>query len=223
MGNRKAAEEEVYKYIEKILPGSENVALYQAAFKKMSDAQFEAFIVGLEDDSHILSIISPNLAGPKLDLKRNMAVAKELGHDFFQRLWLTDSDTGTVYLTPLKYLVMDLPLRRQVQLLVKKSSIPEDNKHIDELTGQPTGASKGSKVSFPELQVLYAQGLEQTIVELMKYRAGDAEGFNAMNRSIMETGGASLEALAKTPTRVKSVVTLATLLKGMHLSNTLAD
>lgn len=221
MANRKAAEAFCYEYIEKLLPGSGNVELYKQSFAKMSDTAFAAYMAKLASGEEVLGLVAPNLDKVKLDIKRNLAIAKELGHEFFQRLWLTDPDTGQVYLTPLPYLVMDLPLRRQVQLLVKKISIPVDNKHVDELTGQPTGASKGSKISFPEMQVLYAQGLNQSIIELMKYRAGDVQGFNAMNRSIIETGHASLESLGRTPTRVKSVQTLSTLLKGMHLQNTL--
>ncbi|WP_201285368.1 hypothetical protein, partial [Klebsiella pneumoniae] len=90
------------------------------------------------------------------------------------------------------YLVIDVPLRRQVQLLQSKATIPENNKHIDDLSGQSTGPSKGSKISFPELQVLFAQGLDSTITELIQFRGGDAKAFNAMNRAIIENGGVSI-------------------------------
>lgn len=221
MSNRAAATAFIIKYIDKLLPGSPNTKIYKERLAAMSDKDFGAYMERLGDGSEVLSIIAPNLGTDKLNLMRNLEVAKELGHEFFEHLELTDPTTGIVYTTPVKYLVIDLPLRRQVQLLEKKYTIPENNKHIDELSGQPTGPSKGSKISFPELQVLFAQGLDSTITELIKFRGGDIKAFNAMNQAIYENGGASIEQLAKLNTSVKSVTTLSTLLKGMHLDNTL--
>jgi len=221
MGNRKAATAMILKYIEEILPGSPNTAFYAKRLPEMTDKEFDQFMKNLEDGTEILTIKTPNLSKQKLNLDRNLAIAKELGHEFFQYLILTDPTTGEVYRTPVKYLVIDVPLRRQVQLLQSKATIPENNKHIDELSGQSTGPSKGSKISFPELQVLFAQGLDSTITELIKFRGGDAKAFNAMNRAIIENGGVSIDYLSQFNTKVKSVTTLSTLLKTIHLDNTL--
>lgn len=221
MANREKATKEILKYIEKILPGSPNTKMWEEQLNALSDKAFDSYMKQLESGEETLYLVVPNLSDYKIDVQRNIKVARELGHDFFEKLWLTDPTTGQEYLSPVKYLVVDLPLRRQVQLLVKKSSIPDDNDHIDELTGQPTGDSKGSKISFPELQVLFAQGHENVILELIKFRGGDEKAFNAMNRSIIETGGVTLESLEKVPTKVKAVTTLSTLLKAMHLDNTL--
>lgn len=221
MGNRKAATAMILKYIEQILPGSPNTAFYAKRLPEMTDKEFDQFMKNLEDGTEILTIKTPNLSKQKLSLDRNLKIAKELGHEFFQYLILTDPTTGEVYKTPVKYLVIDVPLRRQVQLLQSKATIPENNKHVDELSGQSTGPSKGSKISFPELQVLFAQGLDSTITELIKFRGGDAKAFNAMNRAIIENGGVSIDYLSQFNTKVKSVTTLSTLLKTIHLDNTL--
>lgn len=221
MGNREAATKVLLKYIDALCPGSENTKIYEDQLAAMSDAQFEAYVAGIESGQYTLSFIMPNLSDKKLSVRRNLALAKELKHNFFRRLWLTDPVSGKTYLTPVKYLIIKLPLRRQAQLLVKKMSTPDDNKHIDELTGQPTGVSKGSKMSFPELQVLYAQGMDRTIEELIKFRGGDQQGFNAMNRSIIEKGGVSLDAIMPQAGKVKSTTTLSTFLKAMHLDNNL--
>jgi hypothetical protein len=117
--------------------------------------------------------------------------------------------------------VVDLVLRRQAQLLVKKISIPEDNKSVDDFTGQPTGKSKGSKISYPETQILAALNLDNNLTELLKFRGGDVKGFDAMNNSISKTGGVSLASIEKLGTRVKSTETLHTLLTCMHIGNTL--
>jgi hypothetical protein len=221
MANRKAATDMILRYIDKILPGSPNTEFYRTSLAAMSDKAFGDFINRLDSGEETLTINVPNLGKYKLDLQRNLAIAKELGHEFFEHLLLTDPTTGQLYQTPVKYLVIDLPLRRQVQLLESKSTIPENNKHIDELSGQSTGPSKGSKISFPELQVLFAQGLDSTITELIKFRGGDSKAFNAMNRSIIDTGSVNLEYLSQFGTKVKSVTTLSVLLKTIHLDNTL--
>lgn len=221
MGNRKAATKVLLEYIEKILPGGENVEIYKSQLDKMSDAQFDAYMAKLESGEETLFIVAPNLSKARLSVERNLDIAKELGHNFFERLWLTDPHTDTTYLTPIPYLVVDLPLRRQAQLLNKKISIPDNNDHIDELTGQATGPSKGSKLSFPELQTLYAQGLDRTIEEMIKFRGGDSEAFRQMNVDMVDKGSVSLDALLSKGTRVKSTETLNILLKSMHLDNNL--
>ncbi len=221
MANRKAATRELLKYIDKILPGGENVKVYEEQLGKLTDAEFDAYMEKLESGEETLFLVAPNLAKNRLSVERNLEIAKELNHNFFERLWLTDPHTGTTYLTPIPYLVVDLPLRRQAQLLNKKISIPDNNDHIDEMTGQPTGPSKGSKLSFPELQTLYAQGLDRTIEELIKFRGGDTEAFRQMNAEMINKGSVSLDALADKGTRVKSTETLSVLLKSMHLDNNL--
>ena len=220
-GNRKDAQDFIIAHIEKIIPGTKNVALYQDFFASMSDKEFDIFIKSLEDGSSRLPIIVPNLSNEKLDINRNLALAKELGHDFFERLWIDDLNDVPPYLTPIKYFVVDLPIRRQAQLLQKKISIPEDNKSVDELSGQPTGKSKGSKISYPETQILAALDLNESLTELLKARGGDATMFNDMNTSISRSGSVSIKAIDKGNTNVKSTEVLSTLLTSMHLKNTL--
>jgi len=221
--NRKAAEAFILKYIEKILPGSNNVKMYEEMFAGMSDAKFDTFMADIEDGKTRLVIIAPNLQAQKLSTKRNLGIAEELGHNFFQRLWLKSPHLDAPYLTPIKYLVMQLPLRRQAQLLTKKISIPEDNKSVDDFSGQPTGKSQGSKLSYPELQILAALGLDANITEMIKFRGGDTKAFDAQNRQISESGGTSQKAIEHLGTVVKSTQTLSIYLKCMHLDNTLTS
>lgn len=221
MGNRKAATAELLRLIDMLLPGSDNAKLWEERLEKLSDTQFDAYMAKLASGEEILSLISPNLSKHKLSIQRNLAIADKLGHKFFQRLWLTDAASGTTYLTPIPYLVVDLPLRRQQQLLQKKIKIPLDTRHIDELTGQPRDESKGSSVTFPEVQVLNAQGLDRSLEEFLKFRGGDEKARQAMERSIVQTGHANQDAIKRTPSRPKSTETLSALLKGMHLDNNL--
>lgn len=220
MGNREAATKEIIKWVEEILPGGGNKEIYEKALSKLTNAQFDDYMKKLESGEETLSMVVPNLSKKKLDVERNLKVAKKLGHNFFERLWLTDPHTETVYLTPIRYLVVDLPLRRQAQLLNKKITIPDSSDTADVLTGQATGPSKGASISFPELQTLHAQGLDKTIEELIKFRGGDEEAYRAMNKSLVDTGSVSLDSI-QTNSRVKSTETLSTFLKAAHIQNNL--
>src|SRR5690606_25458353 len=149
----------------------QNVELIRQQLEAMSDEQFEQYMTMLQRQDgerrprEILPYYAPNLAKSKLNIKRNLDIAEELGHKFFERLWITDPQTNVTYLTSHAHLVVDLPIRRQAQIHEKKVSIPMDSKSVDELTGQVTGSSKGSKLSFPELQAQLSQDLTSTIIE----------------------------------------------------------
>lgn len=221
MSNRKAATAECLKWINELVPDGQAVKDMETVLNSLSDDEFDAYMLALEEETEILSIAIPNLGKDKLELERLLDVGEKLGHSFFEQLWLTDAKSGVTYLTPEKYLVVDLPLRRQQQLLSEKISIPENNRHVDEMTGQVTGDSKGASLSLPELQLLRAQGLDRPVLEMIKVRGGDDRAFRAINRQIIETGGASIDSVLGAGTRVKSTETLSTLLKGMHIQNNL--
>jgi hypothetical protein len=105
--------------------------------------------------------------------------------------------------------------------LNKKISIPENNKTIDSLTGQPAGDSKGAKISYDELQICAGMGLDASMVEMMKYRGGDLGGFRALSAMIARTGSANLNTLSAYASGVESTKTVKTILTGMHLKSTL--
>lgn len=220
-GNRKAAEELILDVIRDIDDNGPNRGIWESRLQAMSDEEFDGFITRLEAEEQYLHIFVPNQAVHNVDVTRNIGIARDLGHEFFERLYLTDPKTGQVLLTPKKYMVLHLPVRRQEQTLEKKISIPDNNRVIDDLTGQPTGASKGSSLSFPELQVLYSKDMTRSIEEIFKVRGGDERAFREHNRLIAQTGNGPLDTLQETPTKVKSTESFSTILTGMHLGNTL--
>lgn len=222
MGNRKEAEAYILKYIDAILPDGKNKAIYQEKFKQLDDAAFAKWMEQLANGEDVLNLVAPNGNPVKLDVKRNLDIAKEIGHEFFQRYWTRLPDGSGWYLSNEKYLVIEIPVRRQAQLLVKKISFAEHNRSVDDLTGQASGkSSKSSKVSYPEIQMLAAMGLEKTLSELIKYRGGDEKGMAAMDASISRTGGVSLKAIEPYAGTVRASQTLSAYLTGMHLSNNL--
>lgn len=219
--NRKAAESTILKWVHQILPDDTNQIAYKNLFAMMDDDAFDDWMQKLKRGEIRLCMISPNQSKSRITIENNLRVADEIGHNFFEKIWMDGKQGAASYLSNVPYLVVTLPLRRQAQLLVKKISIPEDNQSVDNLTGQATGKSKGSKISYPELQILRSHNLDNCITELIKYRGGDQQGFQAMNDAIAKTGEVRLESIAALGTQVQSTVTLSTMLTSMHLSNTL--
>lgn len=218
---RQEATDYAIKLLSKFAGKNSAVTELEAMFAELTDEQFDSYMEKMMAGDEVLPYIVPNLGDVRLSVDKNLKIAEELKHPFFERLWLTDPATGETYLTPEKYLVIDLPLKRLQQHLHKKIAIPDDNSHVDELTGQPTGASKGSAISFPELQILYSQNLESTIRELFKFRGGDEEAYKSLNREILAGGLPSMDAVDTGDTRAKSTDVLQILLKAAHLDNNL--
>jgi hypothetical protein len=220
MANRKKAEAFILEYMEKILPGSGNVKLYKDFFATMSDVEFDVYMKDLESGDKYLTMTIPSFSEHKVSIERNLQVADELGHNFFPKIWIGRNGDIPEHKSNVRFMVVDLPLRRASQLLIKKISVPDDNKTVDTLTGQPTGASKGAKISYSELQICAGIGLEKTMLELMKYRGGDLKGNVALNGMIAKYGKANLTALAPYASGVESTATLKTVLTAMHLKTT---
>jgi len=218
--NRQAAESFIIRNIGKLTPGSDNAAIYKKRLSAMSDDEFDTFMDDLSTGKMFLPIIEPNF-DKHITVENNLQLAEELGHEFFEKLWVEGDGDNPTYLSPIEYLVIDLPIRRASQTIVKKISVPDDNKVIDNLTAQPTGASKGAKISYPELQVAAAMGMENSMVELTKYRGGDIMGRRAYETLLSKTGIANQKVLEGYSSGVESTKTLKTFLTSMMLKNTL--
>lgn len=220
-GNRKAAEQWLLTYIKKLTESDANVQIYKDFFASMNDKQFDQWIDDLDTGKKFLTVEMPNFGKEDLVVSRNLAIAKEIGYEFFQKLWIEGKGDIPTYLTPVEFMLLDLPYRRASQLLTKKISVPKNNRVIDSLTGQPTGESKGAKVSFPELQVLTSMGLEKSTIELIKYRGGDNRGRAALTGMISKFGKARLNSLSPYASGVESTALLKTFLTSAHLKNSL--
>lgn len=169
-----------------------------------------------------LTMTIPNGAEYGISVKRNLEIGEEIGHKFFERVWFTDQSTDIEMLTNKPALLLDLLMRRQKQMRVKKGTVASDNRHVDELTGQPTSKeSKGSSISFPQALILQSRGLGSSAFEFFKGRAGDAKAFNYMNRAIYETGEVSLRELEQLDSRSKSTEVLGIFFLAQHYDNNL--
>lgn len=220
MGNRKAATEYILDNVNNLLPDGVNKDLYAEYLNGLTEKQFAAFMQELLEGKKILKLIVPNGNKVKLDIDRNLKLAKKLGHEFFEHLWLTDKATGEVYKTPKKYLILKLANRRQFQTLVNKMSVASSQSVVDQFTNQPAGSSsKTSSLSGPELNMMKAQGYEQCIVEFMKERGGDRKAFNAMNRVLFRDGAVSQDLLDSLNSRPKASTVFNVFLTTAHIDN----
>lgn len=232
MATRKEVTDFIVNSIAEIIPGDTyNSDLTRKRLDAMSDKEFDEYIRSLakpvseeeRKDQEILPFYSPNFKDPRITLDSLIEVGDKIGHSFFEQIWLTDAQTGTTYLTPQKYLIIDMPIRRQAQTLTKKSSIPENTRHVDELTGQVTGKSKGSKISFPELQSQLAQGMNYTLIEEIKARGGDKVSQVEYDRQLIEYGETSIEDVTSHGGVTKVTSNVAILLRGAMLGNNMDE
>ncbi len=221
MTNRKKAEDMILQIMKEIEPTGYNVEQYKKIFAKMSDKDFDNYMKGLRDGSMQLVAFKPMYEAKGFSVENNIAVGKKYGLSFFEKLIFSDNPNEPDHKTASEFMVLDMPYRRQSQTLVKKISVPDNNDVIDQLTYQPTGPSKGGKISYPELQVLIGMGMTSSIQELMQYRGGDKGGFNAYNAMTMRYGSVNMKAIAPYSTGVESTKTVKTFLTCMHISNTL--
>ena len=216
-GNRKATEAYILKYIKKITGTEFNVNLYKEMFKSLNDKEFKEFMISIRDGKQILQIIAPHDKGAvKIDLKNNLAIGKELGHDFFQHVYIGPTDDAPKIKTKYTLLVHLAPMRRMKQTVAKGISVAENDKKRDSLTGQVSGSSKSSSISYPEVQLLLSMGMEHSIKELIKYRGGDEGAMAATKQSLLKYGRVNSKFIDEYSTGVESTKTLKSYFNSMH-------
>ena len=215
---RKEIEAFILKHLDIIDPSKTNSELYKKIFQQISDATLLRLI------EKRVPIYMPTNGPVVIDPPAVVAAAKKhFNYNFYQHAYLTDPKTGMVGKTVFKHMVMDVPVRRQTQMIEKKPSMPAHNRTIDKLTNQPTGASKSSSFSFPQSYVMFAKGYDQTLAEFLQDRGGNMKAYRVIDRQIRQTGSASRNFQGREKTRTKSVQTLGVIYKGMHLGNNLGN
>lgn len=192
----------------------------------LSEKEFDEFIRGFknkpgEDHTKPRSIIPyylPNLSKHRLNIARLYDLHEKIGRPADQQLIMDDSLTGIEYLTPHKYTIVTLPVRRQSQTIAKKSSIPSGRQPIDELTHQPIQTSKGASLTQPEIGSLAARGLDNTLYELLNVRGGNETARREFRKQLLESGEGRLDSLSGVGS-IKSIDTMSIFLSGMNLGN----
>lgn len=213
---RKRAQDRILTIMGELPDKGLNEGYYKRLFKTMSDKRFEEFMRDLLNGKTQLVVFIPHFESSDITLDLIMSLSKKHGIPLMERLKYSNGDLPD-HTRPYEYLLLELGVRRQAQNLVSKISAPDNNKVIDYMTYQPTGASKGSSISEPENNALIGMGLNKTLEEFTRFRGGDVGGFRAYNASAQRYGKVSLDSLYPYTTGVKSTEAVKTYLLGMHL------
>lgn len=208
--------------IKDLLPKSNNAELTKQRLDSLSDKEFDELMTKFANEEDFLQVIVPVMDdNNRVTYDDCHKVANKYKIDLYSRVWLTEQD-GSSELSNKKSLILYLPLKVQQQLNSKKMSIPKNNDNIDHFTGQVTGKdSKGSRLSYPEVNTLLAMGLTKTVEEFMHFRGGSEKGVKLIEQSVMNNGMASADALKPYSGNVGSTMMLHSYLTAMMLRSTL--
>lgn len=203
--------------IREFYPDEDYLAMLDKKVSAMSDAEFTKFIKNRE----LKVVSSPFKKGVMLNTAAPLKFLKKHDRNPFQRVMIEDEITGLKYSPEKLYLVLPLPVKRLVQSLFHKRSIPTNYSHVDQRTDQPTGPSKGSRISNTEALIINSQGdgYPNALREFYKYRGGDIKSLNAMNKLIMDQGGVAHKTLNSLGSRPKSVEVLGSYYTAQHFKN----
>lgn len=209
----------IVKHVNMIDKSGEAGERYEKHLTAMSLEEFDKFMQSLKNKEDVLYVNIPNFHSKSVTLTNNLEVAKKIGVEFFQRLRITDPITKKTFLTPRKYAVLHIPVRRQIQTIKSGLSYAVDNSKIDPTTGQVVGESKSAALSAPESFILYSKGLNKSITELTKMRGGDIQAQRHAYRKLHEQGFVTVDEISMLGTRVISTETFSNYLKAIHIDN----
>ena len=214
--------QKVQDYILKIIstqdPSNYNTKVYEDFFKGLTDKDFDLWMNTLKNDKHCkLTLLVPPFK-VVINTEASFKTAKLLGVEILERLKLWDPVNKRYCLTPEKYFVLKLPVRRLKQYLMDGLSVPDSDKRLNPLTDQVVKPDKGSAISFPQAQMIAEKGLTTTLHELMSIRGGDLEAYAKMKSEIEESGDSDTSVMQGTQ-GVKSAQTLRSILNAMHLTS----
>ncbi len=219
--DRKKIEKRILTTINLMDPSGDNGRRYVAFFKSLNDKQFLEYGRRLKNKEIQIYIIAPNLK-TTLSMNNILKAGNELGTKLFHRIWQVDPDTGQRVLSIEEYPVLNTPLKRMQQVVDKKLSVSPSDARVDATTGAISEQDKSSGISNPEIQCLYAQGLDVTLQELLKVRGGDMHAYNEFTRQLEETGEASMDRISKDST-TRSVVVTDVYFKTMHFKTNFSN
>lgn len=216
---RKKVQDKILNIIKIMDPSNKNTKIYEEKFSKMDDKAFHEFMIRIRDRTEVLPIYAAN-GVDHIAINNLVKAAKTIKLELFERIRMYDQVNDIYYFTPHKLLVLKLPIRRTVQFIDHKLSVPEGDSRIDMLSGQVVKPDQAAAISEPETRVLYSHGLKSTLKELIKYRGGDVMAFAEYKRELEETGKTTVE--RDTGTKVRSAVTIDVLYSGMLIESNAA-
>jgi hypothetical protein len=218
MGNRNAFTALAVKQFS-ILPNNiPNPRLLKTWLDSLSDKEFEELVVQIESGETFLTYIIDNF-----DVSYTMGELKaatlEVGAPIYSKVVEEDPSTGLTITSNEEHWVAFQPKRRQIQDVDDKRSIPDDSNTRDMLTGQVTGASKGSAIAMSQLSAIVSRNCLSTATEFSRLRGGDVTAGAVFNKHLSDSGMVSVEAVALLKSNPTVNESLASYLNAMHIAN----
>ena len=219
---RKETTDLIKKYLSEIGGYNNSVKMHIAELESLTDKEFDDLMVDFREGKSTLRYYKANWSDDnRFNRDKLIEVGKKYGFIFRKRLWITDSTTGQVKLTPRPYPFVPQIVRRQQQHLLKKVAITDKAMKFDETTGQPLTSIKTAAISFPEAMSLHNLGLHDYLMEAYKFRGGDLEAYRRLVRNIVNAGENSMESVGNTGSRANVNDLISNHLTAMHIKNQL--
>jgi hypothetical protein len=221
--NRKGAEEWMLNFMKKFDSSGRNYDNLKNIYSKMSDEQFLAMALAIRSGQAHTPMIYDHETDNHLDLKAVEAFGqKTLGIKYRQRIRYKDKRTGEYSWSNTPRWVLHVPVRRLIQSIENKISV-STSKQVNAATNQPVGDNKSASISGPESLILSGQGFDAALNEFMVVRGGDLRAKHALEQSIRQSGGASLNTVMVYGEGAKAVATVSHQLTAMHWRNNLRE
>jgi hypothetical protein len=198
-----------------------NVDRLKTQLSDLSDTAFDNLMKLIRDKRACIYIYIPNM-DKHPSMENIFGVANKLKIELFQHIYMYDDVTGETMLTPEKYMIVKLPIRRMEQYGDHKLSLPEGDSKIDAMTGQVTHEDRSAGITNPEIQALASKGLNSVLKEVVSIRGGNIEAWQTgIKKQAEENGVVYLENISK-DSKNRTVVVGQILLESLHLENNLA-
>lgn len=219
MGNREAFKKVYIEGLKAVLVGDDvirdkNIELFTKYIDGLNDKELDDVVDRLERNEFVLPVFVPN-GSKAIDYEHNIELIEKIGVGLHRRVAITRD--GVTTMGPIPRLIMEVPIKKPLQLLEKKRSIPADQNSKNILTQQVTGASKSMSITSPEIPLMMANGQFFSIREGIKYRGGDLDAEVVMEKLADMGLDISQETLEKYSKGPEVNNTLKQILFSMHL------
>lgn len=224
LGKRKQATDWLLnKFMDEFDKTGRNTENLKTILTAMTDEKFHEMVLAVRAREAYLPFILDHLTPSSF----NLSYIEKFGKKFFgiqyrQRIRYKNPETGEYYWSNSSRWVLDIPVRRLIQSIENKISV-STSKQVNAETNQPVGNNKAASISGPESLILEGQGFEAATTEFMVVRGGDLAAKHALDQSIRQSGGASLNTVMMYGQGAKAVSSTAHKLTAMHWKNNLKE
>ena len=216
---RKAMEDLVYAVFSKMDPTGMNTKKYKELYSKMSDKQFEAYVLNMLNDHRMFHILDIETFKYEPTMETVDAAAKVLGIGLYEYVAFPhmSEDPKHPFITPRPVPVGYEHIKRLQQMKRKKNSTTTRIDQRDMKTDQVTGHDKAARTSDMENYAMATYGAKEAMKEFMSFRADDTVMKSEAYSQIYKNGYVDMNELTDNVSNKKTLNTLNIYLLSMGL------